>query len=263
MKEAESLGQAFEKLVAIISRLRDPNGGCPWDIKQTHATLKRHAIEEAYELVEAIDQGPKAIAEELGDVLLQVLLHAQIGSDSGPTDSRFSMLNVVQTLTNKLIHRHPHVFGDVQVKDAEEVLRNWESLKKSEKPERKSLLEGISPALPALLRSHKQGEAVARAGFDWWSAAGAKEKAIEELKEFLEAKDETHAAEELGDLLFSLTQVARKMKLDAETVLQSANAKFQRRFQSVESLAKKPIKELSPEELDKLWNAAKAAEKKA
>lgn len=254
--------KAFSELVAIIARLRAPVGGCPWDQKQTHQSLTPYVIEEAYEVVDAIQNDLPSLKEELGDVLLQIMLHSQIASEKPVTDpTHFTVSDVVQQLSKKMIHRHPHVFGDTKVDSAKDVLENWEKIKQKEKTERKSILDGVSKSFPGLLRAQKLGEVVSRIGFDWWSAAGAQEKALEELKEFLEAKEgSAHRAEELGDLLFTLAQVARKMGLDAETLLQAGNSKFERRFRAVEGLAGRPVGELKPEELEEYWNKVKGGE---
>jgi MazG family protein len=256
-------GELFEKLTAVIARLRDPNGGCPWDLEQTHATLKPYLIEEAYETIEAIDRHPEKLPEELGDVLLQVVLHAQVGRDGGA----FTIDTVVEGLTQKLISRHPHVFGEAVAKDSKQVLENWEALKKKERPADQSILSGVPTSLPGLLKAQRIGEKVARVGFDWADASGVADKVTEELEEFLEARanDSTatraHLEEELGDLLFSLVQFARKLGLDAEDCLQRGNAKFIGRFKKLETLAGPEMKSLGLERLSELWNRVKDGER--
>lgn len=251
----------FEKLKAIIAKLRDPNGGCPWDLKQTHQSLKNYLLEESYEVLDAIDNDPDHLPEELGDVLLQIMLHSQVASDEG----RFTVETVIEKITTKMIARHPHVFGDTAVKDAEEVLKNWEQIKASEKNADEGILSGVPRAMPALLRAQRIGEKVARVGFDWDSAAEVKEKVIEELNEFLavdQNKDPAHCAEEFGDLLFSLAQLGRLMKLDVEAVATAANDKFTKRFEMLEKLAGKKLdgKSFTREDLEKLWVQVKALE---
>lgn len=255
-------GELFEKLTAVIARLRDPHGGCPWDLEQTHATLKPYLIEEAYETIEAIDRHPEKLPEELGDVLLQVVLHAQVGKDGGT----FSIDTVVEGLTQKLISRHPHVFGETVAKDSRQVLENWEALKKKERTADESILSGVPGSLPGLLKAQRIGEKVARVGFDWADAAGVADKVSEELAEFLEARkeatkeDRAHLEEELGDLLFSLVQFARKLGVDAEDCLQRGNQKFIERFQKLEKLAGPEMKSLGLPRLTELWSQVKSSE---
>lgn len=257
-------GELFEKLTAVIAKLRDPNGGCPWDLEQTHASLKPYLIEEAYETIEAIDTHPEKLPEELGDVLLQVVLHAQVGKDN----NTFSIDTVVEALTQKLISRHPHVFGDTVAKNSKQVLENWEALKKKERAADVSILAGVPASLPGLLKAQRIGEKVARVGFDWADAAGVAEKVTEELSEFLEARreatphDRAHLEEELGDLLFSLVQFARKLGLDAEDCLQRGNRKFIARFKKLELLAGPEMKTLGLARLGELWDEVKATEKR-
>lgn len=256
-------GELFEKLTAVIAKLRDPNGGCPWDLEQTHTTLKPYLIEEAYETIEAIDRHPEKLPEELGDVLLQVVLHAQVGKDGGA----FSIDTIVEGLTQKLISRHPHVFGEVVAKDSKQVLENWEALKKKERPADVGILSGVPASLPGLLKAQRIGEKVARVGFDWADAAGVADKVSEELTEFLDAhkeatkEDRAHLEEELGDLLFSLVQFARKLGVDAEDCLQRGNRKFIERFQKLEKLAGPEMKSLGQQKLGELWDRIKAEER--
>lgn len=252
----------FNRLKAIIAKLRDPNGGCPWDLKQTHQSLKPYLIEESYEVLDAIDNHPDQLAGELGDILLQVMLHSQIASD----EKRFTVETVIDHLTTKLVARHPHVFGDTAVKDAEEVLKNWEQIKSKEKKPEEGVLSGVPRALPALLRAQRIGEKVSRVGFDWPTVEEVKEKVVEELNEFLAVDPKTnpaHSAEEFGDLLFSLAQLGRLMKLDVEAIATAANDKFTRRFEQLEKRAGKKLdgSSFTREELERLWMEVKAAEK--
>ena len=250
-------GELFEELVEIFKRLRDPKGGCPWDLKQTHQTLKPHLIEEAYEALDAIDSAPDKLPEELGDVLLQVMLHSQIAADEG----EFTISDVVSVLSEKLIKRHPHVFGSAEVKTAEAALQNWEKIKQAEKKPKESILDGVPRSLPALLASHRIGEKVSQVGFDWISAENIKEKIEEELNEFLEAAPgSAHQAEEFGDLLFTIAQLARKLGLNSEELLAQANQKFSRRFKQLEARAGKDPKEWTRERLDELWQEVKRSE---
>lgn len=254
------MSQAFDELVRVVKKLRDPNGGCPWDLEQTHATLKPFVIEEAYEVVDAIDLGPAKLKEELGDLLLQVVLHAQIGADN----SEFVIDDVVRAITKKLIDRHPHVFGDRKVSGTKEVLSNWEQIKQAERQGKESVIDGVPRSMPALLRAARLGDKAARVGFDWNDASGAKDKVLEELREFFEeeAADAStpRADEELGDLLFALCQWGRKSGKNLEEILSSANDKFTRRFKAMENSATTPLKDLSANELEQLWNLAKVSD---
>ena len=255
-KPPQKSGELFEKLTAIVARLRDPNGGCPWDLEQTHSSLKQYLIEESYEVLESIDSHPEKLAEELGDVLLQVMLHSQIGADSGS----FNIDDVIQHIADKLVVRHPHVFGETKVKDSTQVLKNWEAIKKQGLAPGASMLDGVPKALPALLRAHRIGTKVGRVGFDWDSADDIRDKIREELEEFLSAGETDRAAleEEFGDLLFTLAQLARKLNLDAEGALTSANNKFIRRFKALEKLADADLQALGRAKLEELWQRVKA-----
>lgn len=269
----QEAGRLFAEFVRVIAKLRDPDGGCPWDLKQTHTSLKPYLLEESHEVLEAIDSTPHAIPEELGDVLLQVVLHSQIGVDEGT----FSIVDVVKTVTDKMVSRHPHVFGEVKVKDEEEVLRRWQALKAAEGAATqgeapKSLLDGIPKALPALLKAQQLGERAARIGFDWTKPADVMDKVREEVNELLaevdgsnngDARAKKAIEEEFGDVLFALTQLARHMKLEAELVLESANQKFLRRFKRMEALAGGSLTGQAPEALDALWNRVKEEEHSA
>jgi tetrapyrrole methylase family protein / MazG family protein len=251
----------FSKLREIIAVLRGPNG-CPWDKEQTHESLKKYLIEETYEVIEAIDSGDiDHLIEELGDVLLQVMLHAQIGEDEG----YFAIEDVMEVLSEKMIRRHPHVFGDKKAKDSIEVLRNWQEIKKLEKGESdSSLLDGISKSMPNLLRAYEIQKKAAKVGFDWQEITPALEKVKEELVEFEnEIKQESliHAKKEFGDILFAFVNVARFLDIHPEEALFETNQKFIRRFHFIEESVKKsgkPIEEHSLEELDQFWDEAKS-----
>lgn len=250
-------GESFAALADIIKKLRDPETGCPWDKEQTHESLKKYALEETYEVLDAIDNSIDKLPEELGDLLLQIMLHSQIGAD----EKRFSVVDVVEGLSAKLIKRHPHIFGDVQVKNSDEVLKNWEQIKKEERGEKKGVLSGIPKGMPSLLRSHRIGEKVGRVGFDWPSANEIREKVAEEWKEYLEAASPESKREELGDLLFTLAQLARKEGVDAEELLQAANRKFIGRFEKLEAQFDGELEKQDSKTLNQAWNAIKKAEK--
>ncbi len=246
----------LEKIVTI---LRAP-GGCPWDGEQTHESLRRGLIEESCEVIEAInEQSPEHLKEELGDVLLQVVFHADIEREAG----RFTLDDVADGICKKLIFRHPHVFGDVQVSGSDEVLVNWDALKREEKHQESytDTLTSVAKSLPALWRAEKVQKKAKKAGFDWDDAQGAVDKLSEELSELKEAIAQgTNVEEELGDLLFAAVNVSRFVSADPEEVLNAATEKFISRFAKVEALAVaqgKDMKEMSLEELDKLWEQAK------
>jgi tetrapyrrole methylase family protein / MazG family protein len=251
----------FSKLREIIAVLRSPNG-CPWDKEQTHESLKKYLIEETYEVIEAIDSGDiDHLIEELGDVLLQVMLHAQIGEDEG----YFAIEDVIEVLSAKMIRRHPHVFGDKKAEDSKEVLRNWQEIKKQEKGETEtSLLEGISKSLPNLLRAYEIQKKAAKVGFDWQEITPALEKVKEELEEFeneINQESFVEAKKEFGDILFAFVNVARFLDIHPEEALFETNQKFIRRFQFIEERVKssgKSIEEHSLEELDQFWDEAKS-----
>ncbi|QUE86725.1 nucleoside triphosphate pyrophosphohydrolase [Exiguobacterium alkaliphilum] len=243
------LAREFATLHHIIATLRGPNG-CPWDRKQTHESLRKYLLEEAYELIEAIDeQDDDAIIEELGDVLLQVMLHAQIGADDGYFDIR----DVIGSISEKMVRRHPHVFGDVTVADADDVISNWNAIKQTEKGEkRKSQLDGVLMTQPGLMRAEQLQKKAAHVGFEWDDVSGAFAKLEEEVREWKERpEDET----ELGDVLFSIVNVARYYKLNAEQALERTNQKFKRRFEYIE--ANGSVEDMTLEQMDRLWNEAK------
>ncbi len=249
---------SWTALQHIVTRLRSP-GGCPWDREQTHASLKRYLLEETYEALEAIDEGePDRLAEELGDLLLQILLHAQMASEAGD----FSLRDVVRHLAEKLIRRHPHVFGDVKVGGADEVVVNWEKLKQAERQAGTSALAGVPKALPQLAYCQAISQRAAKRGFEWPDLDGVWDKITEEFAELRAAGTEAERADELGDLLFTTVQLARWLGIDAEEALSAANDKFTRRFQALERLlGDRPMSEHSLEELDALWERAKAERK--
>lgn len=256
MLRMTTTGEKFEKLVGIIKRLRDPNAGCPWDLEQTHKTLKPYLIEESYETLDAIDNHPDKLKEELGDVLLQVMLHSQIGAD----EKTFTIDDVVEILSEKLVKRHPHVFGTTKVDGTKQVLENWEKIKKKDRKNEESILDGIPAGMPALLRAHRIGEKVGRVGFDWIESEHIEEKIREELNEFLESTERDHTEEEFGDLLFTIAQLGRKLKLPTEEILQRANQKFTRRFKALEQKAGCDLKSLPRERLEELWASVKLEE---
>jgi tetrapyrrole methylase family protein / MazG family protein len=256
------VGDAFEKLVHTVHQLRDPQRGCPWDRQQTHESLIKFLIEEAYETVETIETGSPKFSEELGDVLLQVLLHSEIASETG----RFDVTSVVDSLAQKLVARHPHVFGDAKVKDADEVRTQWEQQKKKQLKEGASIIDGVPRAMPALLRAQLIGQKSAKVGFEWPTIEGVRDKVSEELREFLneacaKSQDRERLEEEFGDILFSLTQLARRLEFDSEEMLHKAVNKYARRFKEVERRAGPDIAKLGLEKLDALWEQVKAEEK--
>ncbi len=247
---------SFEALVRIVDRLRSP-GGCPWDLEQTHLGLKRHLLEECYEALEAIDsQDPQQLSEEMGDVLLQVLFHADIARKSGD----FTLTEVMNQSADKLVRRHPHVFGDAKVADAREVERNWEKLKRAEGKKR-SAVEGIPPETPALAYTQLMGERAARVGFDWDDVDGVIDKIAEEAREVVAAESAEEKAAEFGDLLFALVNLARWQGIHAEDALRQANRKFRDRYLTMERLAKERgvnFDEMSMDEKESLWQEVKA-----
>ena len=242
----------LEELIKTIEILRSPDG-CEWDRQQTHQTIRQNMLEEAYEAAEAIDENnPEHIKEELGDVLLQVVLHSQIAKDNG----HFDIQDVAKMLNDKLIHRHPHVFGEQKTTDTKEILVNWEKLKLEEKKDRKRTLDGI-PKLPALLKAMKISKKAVRAGFEWQNYEQLLDCFYSEIKEFQEAKTFEDKEDEFGDILFALVNIARWNKIDPEVALSKANAKFTKRFNKLEELSDKPLSELTFEEYDSLWKKAK------
>lgn len=256
--------KSFEDLVSLMTRLRGP-GGCPWDSKQTLPDLKPYIIEEAYEVVDAIDRDDRAaLLEEVGDMLLEAVFVAEITREEGT----FDIYDSITAIHDKLVRRHPHVFGDVEASDAEAVLVNWEKLKRDErKAENKSVLSGVPQSMPGLLKASRLTEKAARVGFDWRRTEDVFDKLDEELGELREAvasEDAVRIHEEIGDLLFTIANIARKVNVNAEEAVQSTNRKFMRRFESMESTVHgrgENLDQLSLEEMDALWDAAKAAER--
>ncbi|MFC1607106.1 nucleoside triphosphate pyrophosphohydrolase [Candidatus Latescibacterota bacterium] len=258
---------SFDKLVEVMKRLHDPDG-CPWDREQTHVSLKPYLLEETYEVLEAIESGSDDhLAEELGDLLLQVVFHAEIAD----REKRFDIETVVTGIIEKLVRRHPHVFGDVKADNSETVIKNWEEIKRREKREKKdgtgSVLDGLPKSLPALIKARRIQEKVSRVGFDWEHTEDVMLKVEEELGELKEAssrRDIDAIEEEIGDLLFSVANLARFVSLCPEDALRKTIEKFQRRFQFIESeLPKRGLKlgEATLEEMDHLWDEVKKQEK--
>ena len=265
--------RSFQELVDIMARLR-ADGGCPWDREQTHTTLKRYLLEEAYETLEAIDaRDDKALCAELGDVLLQVVFHAQIADETG----RFTIDDICRAIVDKLIRRHPHVFSDVAVEDADHVVTNWERIKRAERSgggETPSALDGVPAQFPALLRAQRIQEKASRVGFDWDDLSGPLGKMREELREVEQAMQSWHPGsaepasaeleEEFGDLLFALVNAARFLKLTPEDALRRSVDKFERRFRGVETAFADQGVELrsaSLEEMDRVWEKVKEEER--
>jgi MazG family protein len=266
----KTIGRLFENLVAVQARLRAP-GGCPWDREQTHSTLRTYLIEEAYEVLDAIEKGSSQdLAEELGDLLLQVLFHADLARETGA----FDISDVVTGIHEKMVRRHPHVFGNVKAKTPGEVLKNWAQLKAKEKlaaskgvssqDSSPSALDGVPRNLPALLEAYQITRRAAQVGFDWERVEGIYEKLEEETAELraaLASSNPPSAEEELGDLLFSVVNLARFLGLDPEVTLKHSNLKFKERFQEMEKAAAgagQRLSQLSKVELECLWEAAKA-----
>lgn len=262
----ESWTAALERLMQVVDTLRSP-GGCPWDQKQTVETLAPHLVEEAHEMADAVARGSHAdTCEELGDLLMGVLMIGRVASE----DRGYDPAAIAAGITAKLIRRHPHVYGEVQADDSGQVLRNWEAIKQQEKADKgedPSVLAGVPRSLPALLRAYRVGQKASNAGFDWPDLAGPIEKIDEELGEFRETlagDDRKRQEEELGDLLFAIVNVARKLKIEPELALRGTVERFQSRFSAVEQgLAARGQKlaDASLEEMDALWDAAKAEEK--
>jgi len=256
--------RSFDELVQLMTKLRGPDG-CPWDRKQTLPSLKPFVIEESYEVVDAIDRDDRLdLCEELGDFLLQAVFIAEVTREEGS----FDIYDAVTAIYEKLVRRHPHVFGDVEARDAEQVLVNWEKLKNEErKAENKSVLAGVPQSLPALLKAARLTEKAARVGFDWRRTDDVFAKLDEEIGELREAiasGDEAQVHDELGDLLFTIANIARKLNVNAEEALQSTNRKFRRRFESMESSVReggRNLDQLTLEQMDALWDEAKAAER--
>lgn len=261
----------FDRLKKIVSDLRNPETGCPWDLEQNHNTLKKYLIEETYEAIEAIDQGDdKELCSELGDVLLQVMLHSQIASERGA----FTIEDVLDGVSDKMVRRHPHVFGDTKCATSEEVKANWEKIKQSERKDSSSTasLKSVPKYLPSLLRASRLGEKAAKVGFDWENGKDAWQKCLEEIDELREVVEQRAQAEdvslrekenleakfqeELGDLLFSLSQLARHSGVSPEQVLRDSCDKFMNRFETMEKTLES-FQGKSAEDLERAWNQAK------
>lgn len=261
---ADDARESFARLVDIMARLRAP-GGCPWDREQTTESLQPYLVEEAYEVLDAIAQGDaEALRDELGDVLLQVVFHAEIAAETG----RFTIADVARAIGDKLVRRHPHVFADVSVKDADEVVRNWQAIKAAERRAKggdQGVLASVPRALPSLPRAQQIGHKLAHVGFDWPDLQATLAKLDEERDELgaaVAAGDTEAAARELGDLLLTLTSVARHLGVAAEIVLRDATERLSRRVAHVEASARaagRDIAALDPTERDRLWDEAKAA----
>lgn len=264
VREDELLYGEFQALRKVIADLRGPNG-CPWDREQTHESLKKYLVEETYEVLDAIDAGDDdSLIEELGDVLLQVMLHAQIGEDDG----YFTIQDVIRAITEKMIRRHPHVFGEVSAETADEVVKNWDEIKRGEKPEvvDQSLLDGIPKELPSLYRAYELQKKAAKVGFDWKEVEPMWAKVKEEMAEFeneATALDKVKLEKEFGDIIFALVNVARFYKIDPEEGLRATNLKFYNRFRFIEETVKVKgydITKMSLDELDAIWENAKKRE---
>ena len=260
--KTEMILKKFDELVRIVKQLRNPNGGCPWDLKQTHKTLIANFIEEVYETVEAIENNNyENLKEELGDILLHVVMQAQMAKE----EKHFDIQDVIEGISRKLIERHPHVFGNLNVKDENEVVKNWENIKLKEK-RRESVLEGIPHSMPALIVSSRIQEKAASIGFDWDNVSYAIDKLYEEIDEFkevLEKNDRKEMEKELGDILFSVVNIARKVNIDSESALRMTIKKFETRFKKVERYFnenKIDMKKVKLEKLDEVWDIAKKEE---
>ena len=246
----------FDTLVNIIARLRAPDG-CPWDREQTHASLREALLEECYEVLEALDEGDvRKLGEELGDLIMQVVFHAQIAAEAG----QFDIGDVIRSINTKLVQRHPHVFGSLKVKDADEVLANWDELKKKERGNETSIIANVPKQLPALSYSQEIQSRAARAGFDWENIEGIIDKLVEEVREFKQTDSQEQRALEFGDLLFTLVNLARRLGIDPESSLREANRKFYQRFSYMEDVCRKRgvnFAELSFDKQNALWDEAK------
>lgn len=250
---------AFEDFQEIVARLRAPDG-CPWDREQTHASLRQHLLEETYETLEAMDlEDSQAMCEEFGDLLLQIVLNAQIGSEEG----EFSMADILQGINQKIVRRHPHVFGEVDVDSVDGVLKNWEKLKEKERADNhteKGLLDGVPRSMPSLVIAQEYQDRAARVGFDWDSIAPVWDKVAEEMEEIRTAEDDESRAKELGDLLFAVVNLIRWNKVDAESTLRTTNQRFYKRFKYIEKKAAdagRNLSDMTLAEMDEWWNDAK------
>ncbi|OBW90754.1 nucleoside triphosphate hydrolase [Gallibacterium genomosp. 3] len=262
------MGMKLEKFAEVIAQLRDPQTGCPWDLEQNYQTMPPHILEEAYEVVEAINQDDRQeLKEELGDLLMQVVFLSQLATEEGA----FTLDDVIQGITDKIIRRHPHVFGEVHANTSEEVLKNWENIKQQERHDKQqfSILDNVPSALPSLLRAAKLQKRCAKVGFDWSETELTLQKVEEELQEVREELQKTQQnqsaiEEEIGDLLFAAVNVARHLHVNPEEALRKANLKFERRFRQVEQtivLSGRDLEEVSLTEMDLLWDQVKQQEK--
>jgi ATP diphosphatase len=257
VENRHSSGEAIERLAGIMAKLRDPETGCPWDVEQDFATIAPYTIEEAHEVADAIARGDMTdLKGELGDLQLQIVFHARMAEEAG----HFALADVIESISDKMVRRHPHVFGDIERSDGKAAQIGWEQIKAEERAGRKETgaLAGVALGLPALLRAEKLQKRAARVGFDWPDANGPRAKIIEELDEIATAPDDAARAEEFGDLLFALTNWGRHMKIDPEAALRAANSKFERRFAAMEAEAGDAFAGLSLEQKEALWQAAKA-----
>lgn len=253
----DDVGERIARLAGIMARLRDPETGCPWDVEQDFASIAPYTIEEAYEVADAIEHDDMtSLKDELGDLQLQVVFHARMAEELG----HFSLSDVLDGISDKMIRRHPHIFG--REANSGEARPGWEAIKEAERAEKggQNGLDGVASALPALLRAEKLQKRASRTGFDWPDAAGPKAKIAEEIAEIESAKNDSQYLEEIGDLLFAVVNWARHLKVDPETALRAANRKFERRFRAMESHAGDSFSELSLDEMEKLWIAAKRDE---
>lgn len=251
----------IQPLADIMAQLRNPDGGCPWDVEQTFATIAPYTVEEAYEVADAIERNDLvALKDELGDLLLQVVFHSQMASEQ----DAFTLNDVILGICDKMVRRHPHVFDEVTADHADTVVANWETIKAEERSGRgeDSALSGVAIALPALLRAQKLQKRAARTGFDWPDIKGAKAKIFEEIEEVENATSAEGKADELGDLLFAVVNMCRFLDVDAETALKAATSKFERRFRSMEISAGEAFAGLSLDEKEALWVQAKVTEKR-
>ncbi len=252
-------GTSFESFAEIVGHLRAPDG-CPWDKEQTHQTLRKHLLEESYETISAMDNNSvPEMREEFGDLLLQIVLNAQIGSET----REFNSTQIIKHIYDKIVRRHPHVFGDLKLDGVDDVLQNWEKLKEKErgkKKEDKGILDGVPISLPALSQAQEYQDRAARVGFDWKEIDGVLDKIKEEIEEIKKAESDFELASEIGDLFFVLVNFARWKSVDAESALRNANMKFKKRFAHVEKRAKeqnKNLSDMSLQEMDSFWNEAK------
>ena len=252
----ETAAEAFARLADVMRALRDPVSGCPWDIEQDFVSIAPYTIEEAYEVADAIARGDMAdLKGELGDLLLQVVYHSQMSSEAG----HFSLADVTAAIADKMVRRHPHVFGDARIADADAQTAAWEDQKAGERGNQ-GALAGVALGLPALMRAQKLQRRAARVGFDWPDASGPRAKIDEELTE-VEAADDASRSGEVGDLLFAVVNYARHLGIDAEEALRQANAKFERRFNGVEAMAGKSLPGMDIDALEALWQQVKASER--